>query len=340
MKHIIRIQVLLLVAIIVTACKQERKSPDNGFDIVGTWVLTRIEHPDGRTDSLNVGKYTRCKIYDTDSTYYSIELVTDGERIMIIPHEMAHYTLNDNIYIENGRVTPFRIINDTILSTFWDGYWEILHKATTITESRKKEICDIVRTYFKPDKKNDRLINFVFSTSERRLLSDNQRLLYIIIILGLVSTMMVLYFFQVQRRKRQLERQLCELDKIRNLRPRPVTDAMKETEADFFKSEYYINLRKKIKSGNNFSLKEWEELEQGLKMVYPDFSTALYQITGLSEVEFRVCLLIKIHATPTEIAGILKREPSTISSIRGRLYHKVFNKNGGAKEWDEFILSL
>lgn len=115
---------------------------------------------------------------------------------------------------------------------------------------------------------------------------------------------------------------------------------MKETEADFFKSEYYINLRKKIKAGNNFSLKEWEELEQGLKMVYPDFSTALYQITGLSEVEFRVCLLIKIHATPTEIAGILKREPSTISSIRGRLYHKIFNKNGGAKEWDEFILSL
>ena len=66
----------------------------------------------------------------------------------------------------------------------------------------------------------------------------------------------------------------------------------------------------------------------------------LYQIHHLSKIEYQVCMLIKIHATPTEMAAVLKREPSTISSLRGRLYHKVFDKKGGAKEWDEFILSL
>lgn len=340
MKNIIRLLALPLAVLIMTACGQEKQSPDHGFDIAGAWELSRIEHPDGRIEIMDTGRYTRCKIYDADSTFYTIELITDGERVFIIPHEMAHYMLNDSIYTENGRITPFRIINDTTRTTVWNGYQEVFHKATTMTESRKKEICDITHTFFSANKDSGRLTNFILSTSERELQSSNQRLLYISIISGLISMIMVLYFFQVQKRKRQLERQLCELKEIRNLRPQPVTKAMKEAETDFFKSEYYLDLRKKIESGNNFTPKEWEKLEQELKGVYPDFSAALYQIYSLSRTEYHVCLLIKIHATPTEIAGVMKREPSTISSMRGRLYRKVFGKKGGAKDWDEFILSL
>lgn len=340
MKRITYILLFLQAVFTMTACNQERQPQRDGFDIVGAWKLARIEYPDGRTKIMDTGRYTRCKIYDADSTYYSIQLITDGEHVMIVPHEMARYILNDSVYIENNRVTPFTIINDTTITTMWNGYLEVFHKATTITESRKREICDIVHTYFSPDSTTTRLSNFVFSTSERKLLSTNQLLSYIIIILVLASMIMALYFFQAMKRKQQLERQLRELQEIRNLRPQPVVNAMKETEAYFFKSEYYMNLRRKIETGNNFSQKEWDKLEQELKMVYPDFSTALYQMYNLSEVEYHVCMLTKIRATPTEIAGVLKREPSTISSMRGRLYHKVFDKNGGAKEWDEFILSL
>ena len=165
-------------------------------------------------------------------------------------------------------------------------------------------------------------------------------MLFIIIILLLVTSLMGLYFFQIWKRKRQLEHQLGELQNIRDLRPRSVTDAMKEAEAAFFRSDYYLSLRKKIETGSNFTSQEWETLEKELKTVYPDFSTALYQMYNLSAIEYHVCLLTKVRATTTEVAGVLKRTPSTISSIRGRLYHKVFDGDGGAKEWNEYILFL
>lgn len=331
---------LLLVIAIMMACNEYKPSRERGFDIVGAWELVCIEHPDGRVETMNMGKYTRCKIYDADSTYFSVEFLTDGAQVIVIPHEMARYTLDDSLYIENGRPTPFRIINDTTMTTFWDGYTEVMIKATSMTESRKKEIRDIVRTYFNSDIGKDRLSSFIMSTSERELQSDNQRLVYVIIILLFASVALGVYFVQTLRRKRQLERQLREVQVIRDLRPQPVRNAMKDTEASFFKSEYYIGLRRKIEAGSNFSPEEWKQLEMELKTIYPDFSSALYQMYNLSQMEYRVCLLTKIRTTPTEIAAVLKREPSSISSMRGRLYHKIFKGKGGAKEWDEFIMSL
>lgn len=340
MKQITCISTILAVIFCMTACTSKEAREDEGFSIVGAWQLARIEYPDGRIDTLDVGSYTRCKIYDTDSMYYSIELLTDGDEVMYGPHEMGHFTLNDSVYIENGRVTPFQIINDSTFTTEWDGYLEVWNKAITMTESRKKEICDRVCIILGPAGKSSRLKNFLLSTSERELQSSNQRLLFILIILVLVLSFMGLYFFQIWKSKRQLERQLGELQKIRDLRPQPVTNAMKEAEAEFFRSEYYLGLRKKIEAGNNFAPVDWETLEKELRVVYPDFSTALYQMYNLSTIEYRVCLLTKVRANPTEIAGVMKRTPSSISSIRGRLYHKVFGGDGGAKEWDEYILSL
>lgn len=341
MKRITYILLFIQAVFTMTACNQERQPQHDGFDIVGAWKLARIEYPDGKVDTLDAGGYTRCKIYDADSIYYSIELFADDENVMIIPHEMARYTQNDSIYIENGRVTPLQIINDTTLTTVWNGYLEVFHKVTTMTETRKDEIRDAVRTFFNSNRETgEKITNFVFSTSERKLLSSNQRLLYIIIILVLASIAIVMHYMMTVKRKQQLEQQLRELQEIRNSRPQSVVNAMKEVEDGFFQSEYYLNLRRKIEAKSNFSLNEWEKLEQELKGVYPDFSAALYRIPSISKTEYHVCLLIKVRATPTEIAGVLKKEPSTISSMRGRLYHKVFDKDGGAKEWDEFILSL
>jgi hypothetical protein len=58
------------------------------------------------------------------------------------------------------------------------------------------------------------------------------------------------------------------------------------------------------------------------------------------ELEYQTCLLIKLRIAPTDIATILSRDTSTISTVRSRLYKKVFDKKGGAREWDEFIMSI
>ena len=102
---------------------------------------------------------------------------------------------------------------------------------------------------------------------------------------------------------------------------------------------------------NNFNLKElkgrdarlfqeWKELDRRLKVVFPRFSSSLYGLFNLSPTEYQLCMLLKIRSTPSEIALVLKKDKSTISSIRRRLYKKVFDKDGSGKDWDEFILSL
>ena len=85
---------------------------------------------------------------------------------------------------------------------------------------------------------------------------------------------------------------------------------------------------------------EWDELEQRINPVYPGFTNKLFNLCPLSVLEYHVCLLIKLHVPPTEMASILCKDRSSISAIRSRLYKKVFQQKGSSKLWDEFVLSL
>ena len=82
------------------------------------------------------------------------------------------------------------------------------------------------------------------------------------------------------------------------------------------------------------------QLEQMLKTVYPGFCSQLRGLHTMSSLEFQTCLLIKLRIAPKDIANVLTRDMSTISTVRSRLYKKVFDKKGGAKEWDDFIMSI
>ena len=123
-------------------------------------------------------------------------------------------------------------------------------------------------------------------------------------------------------------------------RPELINEAIRKLEDDFFKSEYYVSLRHNIEAGKNMTDKNWADLEQKIKGIYPTFSSTLYGLYNFSPIEYQVCLLLKIHTSPSEIANVINKDISTISNIRRRLYKKVFDKDGSAKEWDDFIASL
>ena len=74
--------------------------------------------------------------------------------------------------------------------------------------------------------------------------------------------------------------------------------------------------------------------------MYPGFISQLRNLHAMSELEYQVFLLIKLRVAPSDMAVVLARDASTISTVRSRLYKKVFDKKGGAREWDEFIMSI
>ena len=308
------------------------------FSIVGVWMLKSETAPDGRVTPSIYTQYTRCKIYDSDSTYYTVQLHAVGDDMLIIAHEMGKYRLNDSVYMERDRVMPFHVIDDTTFITEFNGYQELMVRSNTMTEERKEEIRQLVRKY--PDESEAPVKHYVLSTTERKLKNERALFLYIIMCMSVVAVGVAVYVYRLRKRKREIEKKLAEIEEECALRPVVVADAMKQVETEFYQSDYYMALRRRIEAGENIKPTEWKELERQLKVVYPHFSSSLYSLYNLSPIEWQVCMLLKIRTAPVEIATVLNKDKSTISTTRRRLYKKVFGKDGSGKDWDEFILSL
>lgn len=331
-----RIITLLLWSITLSCLAN--KADTKAYSVVGTWMMVSETAPDGKETSSIYTQYTRCKIYDADSTYYTVQLHAVGEDMMILAHEMGRYHLNDSVYIENGREMPFEWVNDSTFITTYEGYKEKMVRSNTMTEERKQEIRELVRKY--PNDAEAPVKHYVLSTTERKLKAENKLFLYIIIGMSLVAIGVAVYVYRLRKRKREIERKLAAIEEANALRPEPVATAMKQVETEFFQSEYYLTLRHRIEAGENIKPEEWKELDRQLKVVYPNFSNSLYALYNLSPTEYQVCMLLKIRTKPVEIAAVMNKDKSTISSIRTRLCKKVLGKEGSGKDWDEFILSL
>ncbi|MBQ6964404.1 MAG: hypothetical protein IJP82_01770 [Bacteroidaceae bacterium] len=93
---------------------------------------------------------------------------------------------------------------------------------------------------------------------------------------------------------------------------------------------------------NNKVLKpaDWQVIETRLLEAFPTFKDSLYSFYNLSETEYHICLLIKAEVSPSNMAKLLATGNSTISQSRLRMQQKVFNGQGTAKDWDNFVLSL
>ena len=131
-------QGLLLMAVVLWSLPTDvHADKRDGFSIVGVWMLKSETAPDGKVTPSIYTQYTRCKIYDADSTYYTVQLHAVGDDMMILAHEMGRYRLNDSIYMERNRVMPFTVIDDTTFITEFEGYKETMVRSTTMTEERK-----------------------------------------------------------------------------------------------------------------------------------------------------------------------------------------------------------
>ena len=85
---------------------------------------------------------------------------------------------------------------------------------------------------------------------------------------------------------------------------------------------------------------DWEMLRIKIDECYKGFSSRLRSIHPISDMEMRICLLLKININVTGISMLCGRSKSAIVSARKRLYEKYFAEKGKPEQWDEFILSL
>lgn len=343
----------MLACLLLAGCGlyKEQQKPT----LEGAWTLTEMAYPVGFTYSYPNNGLTMCLIFEGDTMVYecqmeaidvsNVEKLRSGSDVFIIPEKLSQCMLIDKgggemLYAEsNGNPHPLTLLGDSAFVMQTNGTRYTYLRADQMTAERISEIRDIIVN----DQRSGANVvptKYVLSTTERELRARTHTLTYLIIILVLLSVIMIGGTVGYYRHKQQAERQLRQIRDEREQRSQPVKALMKAEEEAFLQSDYYQSLRRRIALGDRLERADWDELEERLKPVYPGLASRLNSLCTMSPVEYRVCLLIKLRVPPIEIANVLSKHVSSISSIRSRLYKKVHQRKGSSKDWDEFVLAL
>lgn len=106
-------------------------------------------------------------------------------------------------------------------------------------------------------------------------------------------------------------------------------------------SEIYNYLLQSIDK-EQYSMTEeyWHELGKLVNTVYEGYDKNLQAFLNVTSQEYKICLLIKIGISPTQIAHFMYLTKEAISASRRRMYQKAFKKKGSPSDWDKIVLSL
>lgn len=336
--------IITLTACLLLGCKSEEKN-DNQSPLQGSWILKQISYPFSHTQNHTItyeeGLSTLIRIYEGDSVMYQSTMTKTETGMIVNSIKKMSTTLiykggGKYIYFEEDHLRPLTVVNDTTITIQERGSQYIWHRCDEIARDWGADIKSITTSELQDDNET----SYVFSAKERQLQTDNYHKLYIIITISLLSLLGFVKYISVQKEKRRLMLQLQQIKEVQQERPQVVKQAIQSVETAYFESDEYDALQRRIATGNRLKDEDWQEIESHIRRLYPGFSIQLRNLYAMSELEYQVCLLIKLRIAPKNIAPVLARDMSTISTVRSRLYGKVFGRKGGAKEWDNFIHSI
>lgn len=105
-------------------------------------------------------------------------------------------------------------------------------------------------------------------------------------------------------------------------------------------AEITSRLRKMSKSNPPMlpDLEDWKQLRALVEQEIPAFSKMLnVEEHPLNDMEYDVCLMVRVHLMPIEIARLKKCTPSYVSNIRKSLLKRVFRREGTSEDFDDEI---
>ena len=157
--------------------------------------------------------------------------------------------------------------------------------------------------------------------SERRQYRVVIWLLTVLVIIMLIAAVTAWYYILTHRELVQMRRQ--EKQQLRN-NSRQMKDIM-------------ARLQKSASCGRKADDDDITSLMQVSFSLSP---TLLSLLKPLTAKEQTICLMIRLHLQPSEIAVLTGSSPQSITNMRVRLLQKLFNENGGAKDFDQRICAV
>ena len=333
---------LPVLTLILASCSKEDKRT-SAFSLEGVWTLMKVEYPMGNVETYPRSGYTLLRIYAGGNTLYQCRLMQTESALVVRPYEKYSVKMIDQgggerLYLEDNDPHPLTVLNESTIVIQHSGILSTWHLDTQLTSEWGMEIRDIAVAALK--KSSDETGYYILSAKERVQASAIHWLVYAVIAFIIVVVVITMIAVSSQRAKQHLQWQLKQIQEEHDACPPSVKNAIQTEESAFFTGDDYQALQRRIATGECLKEEGWNMVETQLKRVYPGFTSQLRTLYPMSELEYQTCLLIKLRIAPSDIAAVLARDVSTISTVRSRLYKKVFGQKGGARAWDDFILSI
>ena len=127
------------------------------------------------------------------------------------------------------------------------------------------------------------------------------------------------------------------LYKRKRKRKQPETKEILLRKSDIYARFHSIN----HESNSSITEEEWAELQKAIDDTYENFTGTLYALCKkLSPMELHICYLMKISISVTNMAYIVGRSKSAVSTTRNKLYEKLQGQKGTPEMLDQFIAKL
>ena len=336
-------QILLLMASCIVFGCSSGSNGDKHFKFDGVWTLRQMDYPSGGSKTFEEMKETLLRLYEGDSVFHQCWMTRTETGLTIRPIEDVRVSVLDKghgeyVYLEDDDPHPLTVKGDSAIVIQEQGILYTWHSTDDIANEWSEEIREIVAAELQ--KGQGERQSYMLSRKEREQANVIHGLVFstigIVVLLLLIARIAIDY----RKEKRRLQLQLQQIHEVQQERPKVVRQAIESVERAYFASDEYQSLQRRIATGEILKDNDWLTIESQIKKLYPGFSSQLRNLHPMSELEYQVCLLIKLRVAPSDMAIVLARDASTISTVRSRLYKKVFGQKGGAKEWDEFILSI
>jgi hypothetical protein len=333
---------VLMAACLLVGCSNGNDS-DKQFTLDGVWTLRQMDYPAGGNKVIEETKETLLRLYEGDSIFHQCWMTKTKTGLTIRPIEDVQVSVvakghGEYVYIEDDDPHPLTVKGDSAIVIQQDGILYTWHSNEDIANEWSEEIREIVAVELQ--KGQGERQSYMLSRKEREQANVILGLVFstigVVVLLLLIARIAIDY----RKEKRRLQLQLQQIQEVQQERPKAVRQAIESIETAYFASDEYQSLQRRIATGDILKDDDWNNIESQIRKVYPGFCSQLRNLHAMSELEYQVCLLIKLRVAPSDIAVVLARDASTISTVRSRLYKKVFNQKGGAREWDEFILSI
>ncbi|MBQ0023481.1 MAG: hypothetical protein KBT29_09625 [Prevotellaceae bacterium] len=180
------------------------------------------------------------------------------------------------------------------------------------------------------------------SDLQNRIVSSKDNTISIYVWIGAIAVAVVLLFVRHRSKQKVIKKEVEQSTTLASsVTSQPISSATPQpAKKQFYDKEINEVITSRVSNDKVLKPADWKLIEERLTESFPNFKDMLYSHINLSETEYRICVLIKLEVTPSNMAKLLALSNSSVSQIRLRLQHKVFNGEGSAKDWDNYVLSL